>query len=220
MLGFGVVTVTSNRSVAPVFQGTLANFIIEQGAITDWKISHLPIAETPEMKKAVGEVLNYDDAIFVNYTKGISHFAVYVAYWKPGKMSHRLIAGHTPDVCWTASGWAIMERETIYGMPDGISGSVVPGKRRIMVFNSQTEHVVFWHLVDGEVISYSESGRAPWYAIFSDVFSRALNQRQEQFFIRISSDLPVHMWPGLPPYNETLRRLSMLHLRGSSIQRE
>jgi hypothetical protein len=70
------------------------------------------IAATPEMKRAVDELLNFDDAAFFTYTKGEDRVSVYIAYWKPGTMPQRLVSGHTPDVCWVGNVWEVRRRES------------------------------------------------------------------------------------------------------------
>jgi len=64
-----------------------------------WSAAQRPVADTEEMKRAVAELLNHDAGGFVTYTNGDLQISIYAAYWKPGKMSPRLVAGHTPDVC-------------------------------------------------------------------------------------------------------------------------
>lgn len=103
-------------------------------------------------------------------------------------MSHRLVAGHTPDVCWVGNGWKIEEARSGVRLPDGRGGEVQPGEERTMTHGKQTEYVVFWHLLDRLAKSYGTRGMPPWYAFFTDLFARQLNQQPEQFFIRASSN--------------------------------
>lgn len=294
------------------FQGSVKDLLppAEIVARDGWKVDYLPIADTPEAKAKVDELLNYDDAVFAVYTRGTEQVAIYLAYWAPGKMSHRLVAGHTPDVCWVGAGWRIERarsvqlsarssqvsalsfqeiavddgrksvddgrravdgkrvaeaggREAVSGQPQGlrsqpsvsstqVSGfshqpsdlssqvsatssltplatsneplapspqslvasnqqlatgtqqlasslpllahspqllalAAQPGEYREMSLNGRTEHVVFWHLLDGVARSYGTQGLPPWHATFTDLFTQAFKQRPEQLFVRISN---------------------------------
>src|SRR5690606_27133761 len=48
-----------------------------------------------------------------DYISGPLRLSVYVAYWEPAKMSSRLVAGQTPDVCWVGAGWTCTPRRPI-----------------------------------------------------------------------------------------------------------
>jgi hypothetical protein len=48
-----------------------------------------------------------------------------------------------------------------------------------------------WHLVGNESKSYGTESSPPWYSAVADVFKKGLNQRDEQFFIRISANSPL-----------------------------
>ena len=156
-----------------------------------WRVSDEPIAETAEMKKAVGELLNFDEAVFRVYRRGGRQFDVYAAYWRPGKMSERLVAGHSPDVCWVAAGWKMVSRESA---PATIAGcALLPVGGQYRVFNDTRgvpRWVSFWHLAGGRKVDYgSASGVPPWWTVFSDLAERGLNQRGSQYFVRVSSNV-------------------------------
>jgi hypothetical protein len=195
LVGLGFVVVGSRPPPERTFKGTVKELLPKAEEIPGWTVEYQPIADTPEMKKAVSELLNYDDAVFAIYTHGGVRLSVYIAYWAPGKMSHRLVAGHTPDVCWVGAGWRTLEASSDIRLPDGRDGVLQPAEKRTMMFNGNAEHIVFWHLLDGVPMSYGTSWRPPWYAVFTDLFARRMNQRPEQFFVRISSNRPI---TGLP----------------------
>lgn len=182
------------------FHGSLKLLLPTEAELPTWTVTYLPIAETPEMKAKVAEDLNYDDAVFAVYTNGASRLSVYIAYWTPGKMPYRIIAGHTPDVCWVGNGWACSDSRSNVKLADGTGGALPDAEQRTMLLNGHTEHVVFWHLLDGMPMSYGTQGLPPWTAMFSDVFTRQLHQRPEQVFIRISSPIPPERWTELAPY--------------------
>ena len=86
-------------------------------------------------------------------------------------------------------------------------------ERRIFELTGHREHVWFWHVVGGEVKSYGTGSRAPWYSSLADAFERGLNQRQEQFFIRLSSNHSLED-PALAPVLEPL-----IEVIGKSVRR-
>jgi hypothetical protein len=160
--------------------------------LNTWRVTDEPIAESAEMKKAVGELLNFDEAIYRTYRRGSLQFDVYAAYWRPGKMSERLVAGHSPDVCWVAAGWKLVSRE----IPSHVhtKGFVVPPGGQYRLFNDTrgvSRWVSFWHVAGGRHVDYgSQSGVPPWWSVFSDLASRGLDQRGSQYFVRVSTNVP------------------------------
>ncbi len=185
----GLVIYGNSRVPEPTFKGKLVDLLPPPPA--GWMLTKKEIADTPEMKEAVGELLNYDDGVFVDYTNGNERLSVYIAYWKPGKMSHRLVAGHTPDVCWVGNGWKKESSETVTGLTSGNGAKIVPAEGRLFTVNGQAEYVWFWHLVGQEAKSYASGYAPPWYAPLTDLWAKGLQQRQEQFFIRLSSGDPM-----------------------------
>lgn len=176
------------RPRVQTFHGRLADLLPE--APQGWTRTMHPIADTPEMQAAVGELLNFDDGVFVDYTKQQQRLSVYIAYWKPGKMTHRDIARHTPDVCWVGAGWRCEARQTLDGA-DVAGGRLMPVEARTFTAHRTSEFVWFWHVVGGRPKSYGTGGRPPWYAAITDAFTMGLGQREEQFFVRLSSPAPL-----------------------------
>lgn len=157
--------------------------------VPGWMSEDREIAETELVQDAVAEILNYDEAVLRHYEQGQRNFTIYVAYWTPGKMSHRLIAGHTPDVCWVGAGWVCEYRDfshhrSIRGQP------LAEAQYRIFETRGNVQHVLYWHISGGELISYRTGTTPPSSAILKDIWEKGLNQRQEQYFIRVSSNVP------------------------------
>jgi hypothetical protein len=197
----------STKVPNPSFTGNLRALL--PPSPSGWTRTDSPIATTPEMQKAVAELLNYDDAVFVAYTDSSARsFQVYIAYWRPGKMSPRLVAGHTPDVCWVASGWKLRARDFAYSLKLPTERELPPAQWGIYEQNLESAHVIFWHLQAGENMPYSPSRTRDWRAVISDLTSRGLNQRGEQMFIRISSKQPVESWSDWPVFRELIANLT------------
>lgn len=180
------------------FHASVADLLPKLDKLQDWKVSYLPIAETPEMQKRVLDILDYDDAVYAIYTKGNLRISLYLAYWKPGKVTPRSVARHTPDVCWTLAGWECTKRNEIDRLiVDGME--IRQSEYREFTINKQTEHVLFWHIVGEEVVSYHTGWRPPWYATVTDFFRWGNQQKQEQFFLRISSNCPLSVLSSSQP---------------------
>ena len=181
------------------------------GALAGWTAEDRQIAATEEMKKAVGELLNFDDGAVRVYRQGRTEVEVYVAYWRPGKMSHRLVAGHTPDVCWVQAGWKREEAHPYVCVLDG--GQLKPAQFRVFLEpRGVRREVLFWHLAGDELVDYSSAGSPPWWAALSDLKRYGLEQRRSQYFVRLATN---GRWQDLekdPGYRELLRGLANVGL--------
>lgn len=189
-------------------------------AVEGWAVTRQPIAESEEMKRAVAELLNFDDAVFATYLQGEMRVSIYAAYWMPGKMSHRLIASHTPDVCWVGGGWNSRKKGTENVAVDR-AGIPLVLEYRVFEQRGQTEDVIFLHFVGGKALSYQTGRQPPWHAVFSDLLNKGLRQRDEQLFVRISGNRPLGEFKDAPPVQAFLRRLSveLEKMRGSDGRR-
>jgi hypothetical protein len=210
VLGIALVIYGNSRVPEPTFKGKLVDLLPPPPA--GWTMETRSIADTPEMKAAVDELLNYDDGIFVDYTNGADRLSVYIAYWKPGKMSHRLVAAHTPDVCWVGNGWKKENSETVTGLMKETGEPLPPAEGRRFTIKGTPEHVWFWHLVGQEAKSYGTGYSAPWYAALTDLWEKGLQQRQEQFFIRLSSREAMTSKALQPVLPALLERLPFSHV--------
>jgi hypothetical protein len=193
----------------------LANLLPSK--IEGWTAKDQPIAESEEMKKAVGELLNYDDALFRTYSQGPVTFSVYIAYWKPGKMSPRLVATHTPDVCWVGNGWKCTARDLNYFIPrfepepmsrQQALKSFPPAQAGTYELNGDVQHVLFWHIHNGKIVNYATGRQPPLWAPLSDLWREGLNLRGEQFFIRISSNVPAETFARTIAFHRVINALA------------
>lgn len=193
----------------------LANLLPEKlGARGDARDE--PIAASEEMKKAVGELLNFNDGLYRIYSLPDARVSVYVAWWEAGRMSPRLVAAHTPDVCWPGNGWlrdtaaeaglsALGEKLRAKGFSDG--------ELRVFLMQNKPEYVAFWHKVGDEMLSYGTGFAPPWWAWLDEMRRGGLNLRKEQLFVRISSDRPLQDILDKPELEPLRRALLNLGLR-------
>ncbi len=187
--------------------------------IEGWRTHDMPMAESEEMQARVQGILLYDDAVFRIFEKDGTQISVYVAYWSPGKAPYHRVAVHTPDTCWVHSGWDRLDRthaleRTVDGQP------LLPMECGVFERNGNIQHVAFWHIVGNAVYNYAQTGwDTDWRSRLSrallfvnDIESHGLNLRQEQFFVRISSNRPIDDIWGEPAFQEILRSLSVIGL--------
>jgi hypothetical protein len=174
-----------------------------------------PIATTLEMKAAVEKMLDYDEGIFRIYERGDLRVSVYIAWWKPGKSLPRMVASHTPDVCWVASGWekkSLSAGQVSDTQAAILHNGLMPAEVRTFISKGHTEHVVFWHLVGGEVFTYNTAGLPPWWAWIADFWRFGSTNYLDQMFVRVSSNQPIdYIWEQayIAPLRDSLATLGL-----------
>jgi hypothetical protein len=169
--------------------------------VAGWVRRDIPIAGTSAAMASAQGILNYSQAKQMLYTKGGTQVLVYVAYWEPGKVSVVDAGSHNPDSCWVNNGCVRTER--IYSVPGRV------GERELLPYesgqyivpNGGKQNVAFWHLVNGEPNRYEEQ-EAGWRngllgrlerlpLVWKDIRTYGLNQKNEQMFVRISSNARI-----------------------------
>ena len=169
--------------------------------VAGWVRRDIPIAGSSAAMASAQGILNYSQAKQMLYTKGGTQVLVYVAYWEPGKVSVVDAGSHNPDSCWVNNGCVRTER--IYSVPGKI------GERELLPYesgqyivpNGGKQNVAFWHLVNGEPNRYEEQ-EAGWRngllgrlerlpLVWKDIRAYGLNQKNEQMFVRISSNARI-----------------------------
>lgn len=193
----------------PSLKEPLAEILPKQ--LAGWQIEEHDMADSPEASARISDFLNFDDAIFRTYHRGDTYVGIYVAYWKPGKASYRWAGSHTPDTCWVINGWTCSERK--YSVPFEQHGKIFePAEFGIYEKNGIVQHVYFWHLIDGKSNSYKQKKHSYYLNALKDIQKHGLNQRKEQFFIRLSSNQEIETLEqlvGFESINEALWGLGM-----------
>lgn len=175
--------------------------------IVDWQGTDQPIADTPEMKDAVVEMLNYDDAIFRNYTNGSRTLSVYAAYWGPGKFHPRLISIHTPDVCWKSNGMIPMDANYNYAL--SVMGSPLwHAQYREFDAGGKPIYVIYWHILNGLLSGYAEGPNSSSRQFVDNLWRDMSEGIGQQYFIRISSSTPFDYWKNEPVFQEVLKHFA------------
>lgn len=219
LLVAGVVPQMLQRTAEPVLKPKLPLADYLPTGMAGWHGNDLPLAETEALAGSVKSILNYDDTVYRIYRKGGAEFSVYIAYWSPGKMPAREVAFHIPDKCWTAAGMKRTAADYAYQRTfDG--RELAPAQYREFEATNTHQKVIYWHIYDGRTIIYNPDGSPSNFSLLTDLFRRGLNQRAEQFFIRISGpgdfdelwrdpgfqDVLEHIAPLGPGLNATMER--------------
>mgnify|MGYP002622645320 CR=1 FL=1 len=176
-----------------------------------WKVQDVPLADSEEMEARVEGILNFSEALFRTYTKPGTELAVYVAYWEPRKMPVRLVQAHTPDICWVRAGWEV--EDSRYSVPLSAMGvPLKPAEYRVMTKDPALQYVYYWHVVGDEIYINRSIGVWDRWDPIKSLFRFGLNQQQEQFFVRVSSNRPVdEIWDD-PDVQKIMRDLAELAL--------
>lgn len=176
-----------------------------------WSIKDLDMAESPESSARISDFLNFDDALFRVFEKGGTFVGLYIAYWTPGKASYRWAGAHTPDTCWVQNGWTRLDRE--YSIPFGSDQTAFqPAEFGVYEKGGSAQNVYFWHLVGGEAFGYEQQGGHNIFAALIDIKKHGLNLRNEQFFIRLSSNKTVDQLKKIEGFNAILESLNHIGL--------
>ena len=183
--------------------------------LSGWSVQDYDMAESPESSARISDFLNFDDALFRVFQKGDTFVGLYIAYWTPGKASYRWAGAHTPDTCWVLNGWTRLERE--YAVPLTCNGyQFKPAEFGIYAKDGEPQNVYFWHLVGGVPFCYSQKGTHNIFGALLDIKKYGINLRQEQFFIRLSSNKSIEELESTPQFQEIA---AALHRIGLTMQK-
>lgn len=179
--------------------------------LNGWTVRDLDMAESPESSARISDFLNFDDALFRVFEKGDTFVGLYIAYWTPGKASYRWAGAHTPDTCWVQNGWTRLDRE--YSMPFGYEETEFePAEFGVYEKDGSAQNVYFWHLVGGEAFGYEQQGGHNIFAALIDIKKHGLNLRNEQFFIRLSSNKTIDQLKQIDGFKAILDSLDTIGL--------
>lgn len=197
----------------PTLDDLLSNIVPEE--LSGWKIIDQDMAESPESSERISDFLNFDDALFRIFKKGDAFVGLYIAYWLPGKASYRWAGAHTPDTCWVQNGWTRLDRK--YCIPfQNEETPFQPAEFGIYEKDGSTQNVYFWHLVGGEAFGYEQEGGHNIFAALLDIKKHGLNLRDEQFFIRLSSNKKIEELKKIGGFNQILDSLNEIGLAKAS----
>lgn len=173
----------------PEFIGNVFDLVPKDIDLQGWVLQYQPLAESPEDGLRVIDILRFDQVAYVTYTRANTRISLYVAYWAPGSMSVRSVGYHSPDICWAEVGWRTVP-EYSWEETMNVGKISFPVNHRVFTNGGMSEHVVFWHCIDGNV--EKRKRRLKWTSsvFLNDLIYWDEPRHSEQFFIRISSNRP------------------------------
>lgn len=210
---FSVLGLRAFFTFVPPEDPTLTEYIadIVPAELPGWRVVDKDMAESEEASARVSEFLNFDDALFRTFNRGNTFVGLYIAYWGPGKASYRWAGAHTPDTCWVVNGWSCNERK--YSVPFNHNETEFePAEFGIYEKDGYAQKVYFWHLVGGEAQTYKQSSIPNIFGALIDIRDHGLNLRDEQFFIRLSSNRSLEELKQMPGFDEILDALEKITL--------
>lgn len=180
-----------------------------------WSARDLPLGPTEFVEEVVQQTLRTDDILNREYRRGRVAFGVYAAYWGSGSMPTQLVASHTPDRCWTENGWSCKEMRFNEVYSAGGSPLWPAQWRRFVDPAGGTTYVLFWQLVAGQSYDFGDRfNKIPsptrWW---KDAAQQALFGSREQYFIRVTANVPFEeIWndPGFQAVLAGLGRLGLV----------
>ena len=159
-------------------------------AIPGWSVHDEPLGDTDYQQATIARSLRFDGCVHRVFQRADRYVSVFVAWWAPGRLPTRLIAFHSPDICWTAQGWrctAFAHRQ-----PLTVAGHAWhPAEARTFVdAHGEKSHVLFWLLVAGEPYDFGPGlGRLPGPAAwFGDLRTRFARRPQDHLFVRLATN--------------------------------
>ncbi len=176
-----------------------------------WEVEDHELADSEEMQDRVEDILNFSEALFRSYTKGKTTISVYIAYWEPRKMPVRQVQAHTPDICWVRNGWQVADSEYSVALNAG-ELPLKPAEFRVMTKDPVLQYVYYWHTVGDNIYVNRTIGSWDKWDPIKSLFKFGLNQKREQFFIRLSSNRPFNEIWNDPDFQLILSDLAALTL--------
>ena len=183
-----------------------------------WEVNELPIEETEAIGAATIDVLGSDHIIHREYKKSATTITVFIVHWSAKNSTMpREIAFHSPDHCWSRTGF---KRTMVndYYLLENRSEEVKAGKYREFKSNYQTHYVLYWQMFGEEVLSFTKGDEVvpSDKTVLDDFFSGRAFKAEEQYFIRITSNVKFGQLSSNPMLNRILTSLSIVGLSVST----
>ena len=180
-----------------------------------WTVHDEPLGPSEAVAASAVKTLNLDEYVYRAYTKGSTRFAIYAAYWAPGRMPTRLVASHTPDRCWTENGMRCLDMK--FKLPVTVGDrALLPAEWRVFAApGGEVTHVMYWHLVDGELYDYGDRFSAiphPWLW-WQNTVTQAMRGSLEQHFFRVTANVSFEQLLREPGFEAVMGQLGTLALR-------
>jgi len=160
-------------------------------ALSGWKVYDLPLGETELIRSEVKRRLNYSDYVFRRFERDGVYFEIYAARWDRGSIPVRMLSAHTPDNCWTSSGWRCLDMRFRQELKVD-NRSIHPAEWRL--FSSPSGvivHVWFWHFVENQLYDNGARFNQSPHPLtrLRDLYLEMRKGDPAQFFVRFTSNV-------------------------------
>jgi hypothetical protein len=171
-------------------------------------VRDLPLAQTELTREAVDTILGFSDYRYREFRSSEGDFSVYLVYWKSRSRHFTDVGMHAPDNCWVSNGFVMAPKlcNVNFSLPDG--RVLWPAQARVFNANGQTISVIYWHLLAGETIDYKNYGNGRTFGFILDNLGHFWSGTKEQYFLRISSSLPLENWSENALYQKIMSELA------------
>ncbi len=190
-----------------------------ESPVAGWEMVDLPLGTTELLGNSVKAELNLDDYFYRSYKREDKRFEIFVCYWGPNKMPANLVASHTPDRCWSQSGWTCEKYDLWLDLPAGTS-RLQPGFwRTFQSANGDQQEVVYWHLIGGRAQIYAGNSFnqvVSWRFWWKEAFIFGVTGNAEQYFVRITSNCSLKTIWNEPGVQTMLARVAALGVKQTS----
>lgn len=186
---------------------------------TGVKVADVPLGPNELADATAQNIMEYDDLLNRTYSTTRGTFQVYIGFWARGKRSPQHIASHTPDRCWILAGMTCLARREDYQVAGNSVRLPIAYWRRFRQPGGAEIETAFWHRVGDRLYDYegslnntpSPSKRV--LGVLHDLFL----WREDQFFIRISSELSLQDFATEPVYLEVLHQIQLIMERAGDL---
>jgi exosortase len=135
---------------------------------------------------------------------------IYIAFWPAGQVPVSLVESHTPDACWPGGGWTEdAHRHRSLVLQTG-PHALPPCEFRSFQLQNYPQNVWYWHLFDGQVIE--PTGANSPRQLLSLAWHYGFRKDGDQYFVRISSNLPWEQIANEPLVHDALHHFRLIGL--------
>lgn len=197
------------------YKGPIADDVLAD--VPGWRVEERALANAPEAQARVEGILNFTEAISREYHRTGKDFTVYAAYWAPKTMPVRMVQAHTPEICFVRNGWVLDKAKTQRAVPLEFGGVTLrPAEYRELYAESNPAirtHVYYWHIV-GDSVYVTDTVAGTWnrWDPILSLFRYGLNQKTEQFFVRVNSSKPFDEIMDDPGFEMVMQQLTEMAL--------
>ncbi|HEY9154419.1 MAG TPA: exosortase/archaeosortase family protein, partial [Opitutaceae bacterium] len=148
---------------------------------------------------------------FTRTASGIEQqVTIYIAFWPAGQVPVSLVESHTPDACWPGGGWTEDTKRHRTLALKTETHALPPCEFRSFVLQDYPQNVWYWHLFDGRVIE--PTGANSPRQLLSLAWHYGFRKDGDQYFVRVSSNLPWEQIADEPLMHDALNHLRRIGL--------